>query len=187
VPPPPAGYAEENAAFEDAAGRVEEAMTDQAAADRAHDQAVDRAVGWVPGQGINRNLEEDWTDRGLADLPRDEVVDTARSAGDLAVQADQIRHAIVAEATRRAGAQPGTPAAAEAAQAADEANRLADDAIAAGLDTTEVDLSARAAKHDVARLESDADAAQGDLGRGARDVAQLDALRTRLGLPDPTA
>lgn len=108
-----------------------------------------------------------------ASLPSEEATLAARTAGGVAVGADEDRHEMEQDISHAGPSETE----AERGQLA-EAEKLAADAIDAGLRVSQDDLDARAARQvgDATAAKAAAAAAQTDLGRASRDLAQEDAL-----------
>lgn len=132
---------------------------------------------YIPGAGA---LDRAWKGHEAkleAELPAQEAELAARAAGEVATDADEDRHEIEQDVARLG------PAAQQAERKElAEAEKLADDAISAGLRVSQDALDARAglkAKNPVQAKAAEA-AAQTDLGRASHDLAEEDALLTQV-------
>jgi hypothetical protein len=127
---------------------------------------------WVPG---STTLDHAWKGHEAkldAELPAEEAQSASKGAGEVATDADEDRHEIEQDAARIGTAD-------EIVQRDKaEAEQLANDAIDAGLRTTQDALDAKLAyktKDPVSARAAEA-AAQRDLGRASHDLAEEDAL-----------
>lgn len=129
---------------------------------------------WLPG---STKLDQAWKGheaRVEAELPAKEAETAARAAGEVASDADEDRHAIERDAARVGSTVPGPNVQRDLA----EAEQLADDAIGAGLRTSQDALDAAAAykKKNPGAAQAAEDAAQKDLSRASHDLVEEDAL-----------
>jgi len=110
--------------------------------------------------------------------------EAARVAGELAVEADDERHTIDAEAATIEAGEPGTTEAARAAAVKARADAEADAAIAASLDSDTAAADARQHSrllhHDAADVEADYHQATADVSVAASDLADIDTLEASL-------
>jgi len=191
APPPPPGYAEEApgaapepppqqvryepgtlAPMSAPPAAVNEQMQainaklngEQATLDNEIDTRRASEAKWVPG---STTLDREWKAHEAridADVPTEEANQAARAAGEVGELADGDRRALEHEIT---GSNLAT------------AERLADDAIAAGFSTTQDAVNAQQAYNERDPMSAQAaDAqAQADLHRGSQDLAELDELR----------
>jgi hypothetical protein len=165
---------------EEAMEAVEQQMQRDGAHDAKVDEEVNRDVGWVPGQKINRRFEAAWAEDGK--FPAEEAEQTARTAAGVAQAADEERAELTAEAQQLDTAQPGSALDQEARTIAAEAAALATDAENAGFAVSQDALNAKGFDHQhlEAPAEAAEDQAQADLHRAAHDLAVEDALKAEL-------
>jgi hypothetical protein len=123
-------------------------------------------------------------DRSAAKAADMGAEEAARVAGAEAVEADTERRKLEAEAADVDARAPGSEEAKDADAAVAQAEKLADDAIAASLDSDAAAedsfRKSRFLHHDALAVTADGVRAEGDVGRAGKDLAELDRLEAQV-------